>query len=163
MLKNTGGKLKVATLFEHLRQITQTQDPDYFKKLTDADKKSWSTFMILRYLSMNENWTEIINEIQPYTTSVQLKPELVYQILIRIIPPSNIYLPYIKGKNEGKYEKELINTFMLFYSISNREAIDYLNILYSKLDGLKEVRRILSMYGFDEKEIKKLTKLKEKK
>ena len=158
----TPKKPEFRTLFDHLKQITQIQDPDYFKKLTDVDKKSWSTFLLMRYLSMNENWVEIINEIQPYTTSVQLKPELVYQILIRILPPSNIYLPYLKGKNEGKYEKELIETFMLFYSISKNEAIDYLHILYSKPDGIKEVNRILSMYGFNEKEIKRLTKVKEK-
>ena len=154
-------KSKTKILFDHLKAVTQFQDPEYFKKLTDTDKKSWSNYMILRYLSMNPDWVDVINEIQPYITGMQLKPELAYQILIRIIPSSNIYLPYVKSKNEGKYEKELINTLQLFYSVSEKEVIEYLHILYSKQDGIKEINRILSMYGFDEKRIKKLSKVKE--
>ena len=37
--------VKTKTLFDHLKAITQYQDPNYWEKLSDADKK---TFLIQR-------------------------------------------------------------------------------------------------------------------
>jgi hypothetical protein len=156
-------KVKGKTLFDHVRQITQYKNPDYFKTLSDLDKKSWSTFMILRFLSMNDEWVEIVNEIQPITTGIQLKPELVYQLLIRLIPQSSIFLKYIKNQTEEKYTDELISIFVEYYGISKKEALDYLRILYRTIDGVEEARKIVAMYGHTEKEVKRITKLKETK
>lgn len=153
-------KVKTKTLFDHLKAVTQFQDPEYFKKLTDGDKKTWSTYMIIRYLSMNPDWVEIISDVEALTVGPQLEPERVYQILISIIPPSSIYLQYIKGKTEGKFEEELITIFARFYGISRKEATEYLHILYIIPNGTNEVARIVSMYGKDEKEVKKLMKVK---
>ena len=32
---------KTKTLFDHLKAITQYQDPNYWETLTDADKRTW--------------------------------------------------------------------------------------------------------------------------
>ena len=148
------------SLFDHLNMITKTQDPNYFNTLSDKDKKSWSSFMILKYLSMNPDWVETINNLQPIIVGNQLKPEFAYQVLITIIPPSRVFLQYVKNKNEVNYSKELIQLFIDHYNLSKNEALDYLNILYVISDGMIEVQRILKLYGHDEKEIKKITKVK---
>ena len=45
-------------LFDHINAITTIQDPKYFDKLTDEDLKTWSNFMINRFLSMKPEWVE---------------------------------------------------------------------------------------------------------
>ena len=58
---------KAKTFFDHLNNITAIQNPDYYDKLSDEDRKSWSNFMIHRFLSMNYDYIELIAEIQPLT------------------------------------------------------------------------------------------------
>jgi len=72
------------TLFNHLTAITQDQKIDYWKTLEDSDKKTWSNYMIHRFLSMNPDWIEVLSEIQPYTQT--LDPEQLYLVLIGLIP-----------------------------------------------------------------------------
>lgn len=151
-------KIKTNTLFDHLKEITQNQRPDYWEILSDASKRTFSTFMINRYLSMNYDWVEIIDQLQPYTLANQLDPKLVYKLYIDVFPKSNIFLKYIKSRSE-KYTKELLELFMLHYNVSKHEANDYLDILFSKEDGIKEIKKIVAMYGNDEKEIKKMMKV----
>ena len=54
---------KPKTLFDHLKAITQYQDPNYWEKLSDADKKTWSNYMVHRFLSMNLDWVDIISDL----------------------------------------------------------------------------------------------------
>jgi len=52
--------MAVKKLFDHLNAITAEQDPKYFDKLSEEDLKSWSNFMINRFLSMKPEWVELI-------------------------------------------------------------------------------------------------------
>ena len=47
--------MAVKKLFDHINAITSEQDPKYFDKLTEEDLKSWSNFMINRFLSMRQH------------------------------------------------------------------------------------------------------------
>ena len=158
-VRATTPQIKVKTLFDHINAITQIQDKKYFDKLSEGDKKTWSNYMINRFLSMNSDWTEIISELDPLTTGKQLKPELVYKMYIDIIPKSRVFLKYIKGKKESKYNKELINIVKMYFECSKKEAIEYLNIFYSTEQKLEELKEIITKYGNDVKEVKKLIKV----
>ena len=89
---------KAKTLFDHLNHITSVQDATYFDKLSDEDRKTWSNFMVHRFLSMNYDYIELIAEIQPLTQT--LAPELFYKLLIGLIPKGKVYLRYITSRNE---------------------------------------------------------------
>lgn len=151
--------IKVKTLFDHLHQITQVQDPKYFDKITDADKKTWSNYMINRFLSMNEDWIEIVAELDPHTTGRQLKAELTYKMYIDIFPKSRAFLKYIKGNTSIKYTPELVQLVMKHYEVSKKEAIDYLHIFYSTDDRLQKLKDIIAMYGIEQKEINKMVRV----
>jgi len=56
--------LKSKGLFDHLNQVTQIQNKNYWKNLTESDKKTWSNYMINRFLSMKMEWTDFVNEVQ---------------------------------------------------------------------------------------------------
>jgi len=148
-------------LFDYLRAVTTDQKTNYWSELSETERKSFSVYMINRYLSMNDEWVELVDDLQPYTIGNQLDPELVYKMYIGIIPPTKIFLKYIKSTSD-KYEKELLQIFMEYYHISQSEATDYVEILFSTDDGKKEMDRILKMHAYDDKEIKKLIKIKAK-
>jgi len=69
------------------------------------------------------------------------------------LPKKKSFDKYVKGKKEGKYNKELLGYLSSWYGVSQREVIDYLELL-PKEDTIK----ILMKYGLTEKEAKKLLK-----
>ena len=141
-------------LFDHLNALTAEQDPDYFNKLTEEDIKSWSNFMINRFLSMKPEWVELIASIQPLTQT--LEPEQMYKLYINILPKGKQYLKYTKGKAEDKYEQFLIDLIKKEYDCSERQANDYVEVLYASREGRENIQYICERYGLTKKEISKL-------
>jgi len=142
------------SLFDHIKAVTQFQDPKYWDKLEESDKKTWSNYMIHRFLSMNPDWIEVLSEIQPYTQV--LEPKNLYLSLIGIIPKGRYYLKYTKGKKENKYESFLIDLLKQDFMCSSKEAEDYCEILYSTREGRENIKYICERYGIDKKQITKL-------
>ena len=58
--------IKSKGLFDHINHLREKQDPHYFDTLTDEDKRSWSNYMVCRFLSMQPELIDTINEIQKY-------------------------------------------------------------------------------------------------
>ena len=141
-------------LFDHLNAITAEQDPDYFKKLTEEDIKSWSNFMINRFLSMKPEWVELIASLLPLTQT--LEPEQMYKLYINVLPKGKQYLKYTKGKAEDKYEQFLIDLIMKEYNCSERQANEYAEVLYASREGRENIQYICERYGLTKKEISKL-------
>ena len=152
-------QIKTKSLFDHINAITQVQDPKYFDKMSDSDKKTFSNYMVNRFLSMNEDWIEIVADLDPHTTGRQLKSELTYKMYIDIFPKSRAFLKYIKGNTTTKYTPELVQLVMKHYEASRKEAVEYLHIFYSSDDRLQKLKDIVSMYGIEQKEINKMVKI----
>ena len=142
------------SLFDHIKAVTQFQDPKYWDKLEDDDKKTWSNYMVHRFLSMNPDWIEILSEIQPYTQV--LEPKQLYLALIGILPKGRYYLKYTKGKKSEKYESWLVDLLINEFMCSTKEAEDYCEILYSTKEGKENIKYICEKYGIDKKQITKL-------
>ena len=142
------------TLFDHIKAITQFQDPNYFDKLEESDLKTWSNYMIHRFLSMNSDWVEILSELQPYTE--QLQPKQLYLAYIGILPKGRHYLRYVKGKKTNKFEGWLIELIAKDFQCSTRQSEEYCEILYSTREGRESIKSICEKYGVDKKQITKL-------
>ena len=54
------------SLFDHIKQITNVQNPMYWDSLEEGDKKTWSNYMVHRFLSMKSDWIQVVNEVQKY-------------------------------------------------------------------------------------------------
>ena len=50
--------MKKRSLFDHIREVTAVQKVDYFDTLSVDDRKSWSNYMVNRFLSMKIEWVE---------------------------------------------------------------------------------------------------------
>jgi hypothetical protein len=145
---------KGITLFDHLKQITDIQSPNYWDSLSESDRKAWSNYMVIRFLSMERGWIDTISMIQFYIE--ELPPKQLYLTLIDALPKGRKFLKYMKAKGADKYEKWLVDLFAKHYEVSNLEVETYLRILYSSKEGKKQIIDICELYGTDPKEIKKL-------
>lgn len=143
-----------ATLFDHIKAITQTQDPKYWDKLDETDKKTWSNYMVFRFLSMNPEWVSMIAQLQPYLQDVP--PKACYLALIDLIPKTRAFLKYMKPKGEDKYEKWLVELISKHYNTTLLQSEEYLKILYSTRNGRGRIKEICEIYGIESKEITKL-------
>lgn len=146
--ENTG--IKARTIFEHLSGIKEKKES--WESLSEMDKKSFTPFIINRWLSMNLDLLPIINILQKYTIGV-LSPKEVYKLYLDFLPKQKTFDKYIKGKKEGKYNTELLQYLSNWYGVSHREVEDYLEIL-----SKEQVIEILMKYGLTDKESKKLLK-----
>lgn len=142
------------TLFDHIKAITSEQNPNYWNTLEDEDKKTWSNFMIHRFLSMNSEWVELLSEIQPLTQT--LDPKSLYLVMIGLLPKGKYYLKYVKGKKDGKYEKWLVELIRQDYQCSTNQAEEYVEILYSTKEGREHIKYTCERYGIEKKQITKL-------
>lgn len=137
------------TLFDHINEIYQSQKKDYFKKLDDGEKRTYSNYMVNRFLSMNIHQLPLVNEIQKYN----IPSEMHYLFYATTIPRGKQYNKYVKSKAENKYESWLVELVAKHYEVSQSEAVTYLDIYYDRdKDGLRE---LCEKYAVDKKQLKK--------
>ena len=141
---------KTATIFDHLANITWKKTP--WNKLDEPSQKSFSPYLINRWLSMNMNYIEIVDMFQQYTIG-PLSKKHVYQLYFDFLPKQKSFNKYIKGKKQDKYNKELVKLIADHFQIARIEAEEYISLL-----NKQEIISILKKYGKTEKEVKSLLK-----
>ena len=142
-------------LFEHLNALTAS-DPNYFKKLSDIEKKSFSIYMINRFLSMHPDLVEAVNYFQRFNHD--LDNEVVFKLYYDILPKKKIYFRYVKAIHETKYNKDLVQFLITYYRISSDEAKDYLQIYLANDFYKTELIHLLQSCGYDLQKIQDLVK-----
>jgi hypothetical protein len=134
-------------VFDWLKEINSTKShPDTF---TNQDWDIWNSYMVHRFLSMNPDYIELVNEVQSLPPS---NKKQIYSIYREYIPKNNKWSKYVKSSSK-EFDKDLVLQLKKHFNVSAREIKDYLKIL-----DKKEVQSILSKQGLEEKEIKKLLK-----
>ena len=142
--------VKSIGLFDHIKHIRSIQDPDYFKNLTDLDKKSFNHFMILKALSMNPTVLDEIATLFKYFDKVP-SPQF-YQLLIGLIPADKKFYPWVKAK-KLPYSNELLELVTRYFEVSKKEAGEYASMLCSSEKGKKELEQLCRDFGLTDKEV----------
>ena len=145
-------RIKRKNLFDHINAITSRQHSNYWDEISDEDKKSWSNYMVNRFLSMKMDWIELVNEVQKYP----LKPKELYKVYTDILPKKRQWLKYIKGDKEMKYPKWVYEIVAKHLQISLREASDAVDMYELSHGGQAELIDILLKYGRTNEEIHKI-------
>ena len=143
--------IKKKSLFDHINQITSVQNPNYWDEISEEDKKSWSNYMVNRFLSMKTDWIELVNELQKYN----LKPKELYKLYTNILPKGKQWLKYTKGRNDMSHPNWLINVVVNHEQISKKEAIEYIDMLMLTEGGMLELGELSRKWGVEETKIKK--------
>lgn len=134
-------------VFDWLKQINTIKSPvDSFK---ESDWEVWNSYMVHRFLSQNEDFLELVNEVQ--TLPPQNKKE-IYSVYVEFIPKNNKWSKYIKSKVKER-NKDLLLHLKDHFELSIREVKEYLYLLDNE-----HIVRILTNRGLDKKEIKQLLK-----
>jgi len=143
--------MKKRGLFDHIREVTAVQKVDYFDTLSVDDKKSWSNYMVNRFLSMKMEWVELVNELQKY----KLEPKELYKLYINILPKGKQWLKYTKGRNDMNYPNWLVNIVSNDMEVSKQEAKEAIDMYYLTEGGMAELGQLARKWGVEPKKIEK--------
>ena len=135
------------SIFDWLKEINYKKSPP--NSFSDKDWEVWNSYMIHRFLSMDPNYLELVNEVQ--IMDPRMKKE-IYNIYKEFIPKNNKWSKYIKSKIKQP-NKDLVKLLKDHFNVSSREIKDFLKIL-----DTKDINHILTNKGLEKKEIKTLLK-----
>ena len=144
--------VKKKSLFDHIKQITDVQNPNYWNDISDDDKKSWSNYMVNRFLSMKMEWVDFVNEVQRYP----LEPKELYKVYTDILPKKRQWLKYVKGDKKMKYPNWVYEIVSKHLQCSLREAKDAVEMYEISAGGQAELVDILLKHGKTEDECRKI-------
>ena len=138
------------TIIDWMNQVLVHKKP--WNSFSESDQKTFNTFIINRWLSMDEEFVEVVNYFQKYSIGT-LESREVYKWYCDVLPKGKRFNKYIKGKRDKKYDKELIEIFTEYFECSKLQTKDYLELI-----NKEELKNILTMYGLDSKKTKRLCK-----
>jgi hypothetical protein len=133
-------------IFSWLNEISYNKTP--WSSFTEKDQESFNRYMINRFISMKEDYIDIVNLVQKYP----LSDMALYNFYCKTIPKSKTFFRYIKPKKDTM--NDLLTTLLANdLNISKREIKDSQHLISKSLS-----KSILQKRGIDEKQIKKLLK-----
>ena len=134
-------------VFVWLKEINYNKRP--VSSFNEKDWDIWNSYMVHRFISMDPNYLEIVNEAQAILP--QNKKE-IYNIYKEYIPTNQKWNKYVKSKTK-KANPELIVYLRNYWECSSKEAKEYIEVL-----DISEIIRILTSMGIEKKELKQLLK-----
>lgn len=134
------------TIFQWLDEISYNKTP--WSSFTEKDQESFNRYMINRFISMKEDYIDIVNLVQKYP----LSNVALYNFYCKTIPKSKSFFRYIKPK-KSMVNEELISILAKRFQLSKREIKDNYHLI-----GKDLAKNILLNIGINEKQIKKLLK-----
>lgn len=141
---------KALGLFDHVNHIRKVQSPDYYDKLSDADKKSFNHFMLLRFLSMDRSSIDNISSIAKYQSDIPSRN--FYALCTAVTNQSSAYFPYVKSNSKG-FTSDLLNLVSKRFEVSKSEAKEYCHLYMKDEIGVIELKSICKSYGLTDKEV----------
>ena len=124
----------------------------HWDEFTEDEQKKFSPFIINRWLSMDNEFIEVVNVFQKYAIGT-LEPREVYKWYCDILPKGKRFNKYIKGKKSKKYNKELVDIISNYFECSKLQTNEYLELI-----NKQELIDILGKYGMEQKQIKRMIK-----
>ena len=138
------------TIVDWINQILVHKKP--WDSFSEDDRKTFSPFIINRWLSMDKEFIEVVNMFQPYSIGM-LESKDIYKFYCKLLPRGKRFNKYIKGKKSKKYNPELINLLRGYFEESKSHVIDYLDLI-----NKKQLKAILELYGVEPKKVRKYIK-----
>jgi hypothetical protein len=120
------------TLWDHLNNITYGKK--YWHQLNEAEKSTANLYMINRFVSMNYEYIELINESQKLNMTLPM----AYNLYVSLIPKQKTFFKYIK-KTLKEEKSDSVKLIAEVFKVSQREAKDYIKLL--KEDQIKELEQ----------------------
>ena len=146
--------MKSKSLFDHIDAIYTNKTPEYYRELSDADKKSFNGYMITRGISMNLNFVNIANIPNFYWG--QLQSEQLYRFYSDMLPRGKQYNKWVKSNKVASYDEWVIELIAKYYECSHADAVENIHVLITTQNGRDTIIQILEAFGTEPKKIAKL-------
>ena len=138
------------TIIDWVNQLlVHKKDWDDFTK---DEQKSFNSFIINRWLSMDKEFIEVVNMFQKYSIGT-LESREVYKWYREVLPKGKRFNKYIKGKSKKKYDNEMVDILQKYFECSKLQVKQNLEFI-----SKNELTEILEKYGLEKKKIKRITK-----
>jgi len=138
------------TIVEWINQVLVYKTP--WENFDETEHKTFSPFIVNRWLSMDPHFIEVVNYFQKYSIGL-LKAKDIYTWYCKMLPKGKRFNKYIKGKKKLSYDNELVSLICKHFEVSKKECNEYIEIM-----NKQQLISLLELYGKNAKEIKKLTK-----
>ena len=138
------------TIFDWVNNILVSKK--HWNEFTEDEQKKFSPFIINRWLSMDNEFIEIVNYFQKYSIGL-LESKEIYKWYCDVLPKGRRFNKYIKNKKQKKYDELLINTLCKYFECSKLEASEYIQLI-----NKEDLIIILEKYGTSSKQIKNICK-----
>ncbi len=135
-------------IFQFIDHLTVNKTK--WEELRKEDQKGFEPYIVNRWLSMNPSFLPAVSAMQVYTLG-QMTKEQVYKLYLSFLPQQKQFISWIKGKNENKIDKILLDALCVYYEESSTKIKEYYGLI-SEQDKIFALKRC----GYDEGEIKKI-------
>lgn len=139
-------KEKKSSLFDLISFLTNNKKP--WHELSDDERKTFSPYMINRFLSMEVLYAPAINEIQKTTLSSMTKEEL-WGLYYHLLPENKVYLKYIK--NQTEVPQDDLDALKSYFKVSLRECEDYWIIAQKTNEGREFIEQLKANFVYEKK------------
>ena len=150
-------KHRTKNLFDHLKELTEGTDSLYWSNLTGGEKVEFQPYMINRFLSMNPEWIDLVDELQKFTIGI-LPKDKVFALYHEILPKGRVFLRYVKAKSRPTIPDALATMLMRYFESAESEMRENFDLLMRSEEGKVFLVELMQAYGTDEKEVKKIRK-----
>lgn len=128
-------------LFDYLKALTEKNE---FLDFDDEEiRKDYQPFMISRFISMAEVFTQVVNEINRFS---DIPKETHFRYFFSFLPKRKQFFNYIKKKKDLSQTEKLI--IANYFEVGMKDAEKYIQILEE--DQIKE---ILDLYRYGKNSI----------
>jgi hypothetical protein len=115
----------MSNIFNIVKRIQTSKDN--WNDIPVEERETFNNWMCNKVLSMNQDYVEVVNIIQKNTW--QMKSEYLYNLYKDIIPKGYVFSKYIKAAKKQEYKSEEVEAVMKYYTVSSKDAKEYINML----------------------------------
>lgn len=121
-------------------------------------QKAMSSYMMTRWLSMDDTLTSFVSNVSRYTSV--LPPKACYEFFMAMLPADRMRMKYIKGQKSDKYNPLVIELLCKTFPVNKKQAVRYCELLVESGTWEADITDLCQRYGVEKKEIKKCLKVK---
>ena len=123
-------------LFDYLKALTERNEFVDFDN--EEVRKGYQPFMISRFISMAEVFTQVVNEINRFS---DIPKETHFRYFFSVLPKRRQFFKYIKKPKDLSQDEKLV--IANYFEVGLTDAERYINMLSEE-----EINQILEIYKY---------------
>ena len=123
-------------LFDYLKALTERNE--FLDFDNEEVRKGYQPFMINRFISMAEVFTQVVNEINRFS---DIPKETHFRFFFSVLPKRRQFFKYIKKPKDLSQDEKLV--IAKYFEVGLTDAERYINMLSEE-----EINQILEIYKY---------------